>query len=162
MSSHYAVSIYAKLRTDLPGEWVNALSTLVDAPNPEEVLFPAIPDWGYGGNDIPCMIRFPCWNAKPVYDFGHCHDASSFDGKTQYCTYHLTFWNIILDDVFYHQGVAFLAFLARYSAGNRFAGTMYEACALFPQMIYFIDDELRIVGVGAGGKDMDKVAGISF
>ncbi|MBD3672298.1 MAG: hypothetical protein HUJ26_02120 [Planctomycetaceae bacterium] len=162
MSSHYAVSIYTKLRMDLPAEWVEAFTKLATTTNPEEIEFPAIPDWGYAGNQIPCLIRFTHFNARPVYDFGRCHDASSFDGTVEYHTYHLTFWNIILDDDWYHQGMAFLSFLARYSDGNRFAGTMYETCGKFPQMIYFINGEIRIVDVGADGKYIEDVTGISF
>ncbi|NQT14490.1 MAG: hypothetical protein HQ582_17170 [Planctomycetes bacterium] len=47
MSCHYAASICVKLRMDLPDEWVRAFSQLVDAPKPEEVMFPAIPDLIY-------------------------------------------------------------------------------------------------------------------
>jgi hypothetical protein len=160
MSAHYVVSIYTKLRTDLPKEWVDAFSSLVNAQKPEDVVFPDIPGSGYGGNEIPCMIRFPCWNAQPTYGFGRCHDSSTFDGEKQY-SYHLTFSNIMLDDEFYHVGFALLQFLAEYSVGNRFAGTMYEAGASFPDLIYFINGELQIVGVGSDGKGIDKVSGVS-
>lgn len=162
MSFHYAVSFYTKLSMDLPAEWVDAFTKLAESTTPEEVEFPAIPGWGYAGNQIPCMIRFPHFNAKPVYDFGRCHDASSFDDTVEYHTYHLTFWSLILDDDFYHQGMAFLSFLASYSVGNRFAGTMYETCGSFPQLIYFFNGELRIVDVGSDGKSMEDVAGITF
>jgi len=162
MSSHYAVSLYTKLRMDLPTEWVDAFTALASATNPAEVQFPEIPEWGYAGHEVPCMIRLPHWNAKPVYDFGRCHDSSSFDGTVEYHTYHLTFWNIILDDDFYHQGMAFLSFLAKYSVGNRFAGTMFETCGTYPQMIYFIDGELRFVDVGSDGNSMQDMTGISY
>ncbi len=159
MSCHYAVSIYVKLRTDLPDEWVSAFSQLVDAPKPEEVMFPAIPEMGYEGNDISCLIRFPCFDTMPVYNFGKCHDHT-FRGEEHH-SYHLTFWNMVLDDVWYHEGFALLQFLAKYSDGNRFAGTMYEACSSIPDLIYIVDGELAFVRGGADGDELDKIRGVS-
>jgi len=158
MSLVYAVSVYTKLNMDLPPEWVTAFTALREAGESATVEFPDLPEdlAGEGtGREIAGLIRSPRYETKPTYDFGKCVDH--LKGGVEHCTYHLSFWNLVLDDLFYHPGYAFLMFLARYNEGNRFVGTICETYSSVPDLIYFLEGQLEIVKLKDGGSELGKI-----